>query len=145
MAKISTGYTFGLTKTQFLACEMIFSGKSAREVARLLFPCNKKDTLEEDPSKVEYYARTIRKWMKDEKFKDCYKALLKELAYSTVGSSLQRLTKQLADNNGWLANKAANDILNKLYAVVMDENQNQVVVKVEGMPELGEPDKSDAE
>ena len=80
MAKISTGYTFGLTKTQFLACEMIFSGKSAREVARLLFPCTKKDTLEEDPSKVEYYARTVRKWMKDEKFKDCYKALLKELA-----------------------------------------------------------------
>ena len=140
MAKISTGYTYGLTKQQFLACEYAFEGKSAREIARLMFPCLKEGTQEYDDSKVEYYARKIRKWMKDDSFKECYQALLKELAYNTVGFSLRNLQKQLTDSNGWLANKAANDLLNKLYPVVMGENQNELVVKVEGMPELGEPD-----
>ena len=47
------------------------------------------------------------------------------------------------DKWGFLSNKAANDLLNRYWAVVMGEDDKQIVVKVEGMPDLGTPDADD--
>jgi hypothetical protein len=62
--------------------------------------------------------------------------------------SLQVLDKQLdldpkSAKEGWLANKAANDIINKYHDSVMGVNSNEVVVRVEGMPTLGKPEDAE--
>lgn len=43
------------------------------------------------------------------------------------------------DSNAWLANKAANDVLTRFGPAIMGEDDKQIVVQVQGMPELGEP------
>lgn len=144
MAKITTGYTFGLTPQQFMAVELIYDGKSATEAARIMFDCRKDDNeFEDDPTKVQRGAAKIRKWMKDPKCIECYRALVRELARECIGPSIRKLKKQIEDENGWLSNKASNDLLNKFYATVMGEDDREVHVVVEGMPKLGEPDDND--
>ena len=144
MAKITTGYTFGVTRQQFLAIRCIFEGKSCPDAARIVFDCRKKDNpMEEDPGKVQNGAARIRRWMKQPECIECYRGLVREIARECIGPSVMQLKKQIQDENGWLANKAANDVLNKFYAMVMGEDDREIHVRVEGMPVLGEPDADD--
>ena len=141
MAYYTTGYSLGLTKQQFIACECIFNGMNATDAAKHTFDCTYKDGRDGyDEKLVKRYSAKIREWTRDDKFKEAYRELMRELAYSYVGKSVQRIASQMDDKNGWLVNKAAIDILNRFYGAVMGEDDTAVHIKIEGMPELGEPD-----
>ena len=72
-------------------------------------------------------------------FAECYRAMIKEMAWPVYGEAIDIIRKQLNHSNGWLANKAANDLLNRFAPVVMGEDSKAITVKIEGMPELGTP------
>lgn len=66
------------------------------------------------------------------------RARVKRFAPRAIG----RIEKQIADANGWLANKAANDIMNLAKSVgVFGEEEKGLTVKIEGnIPDIGAPD-----
>lgn len=142
MAKFSTGYTLGLNKDQFLACDMLAKGWSEDAVKQAIFHVNKESSL----SERQRAARKLHKWMEDPKFVEGYRAIVRQIAFGACGASIARLVKQVnidEEKWGFLSNKAANDILTRMWSIVMGDDDRQIVVKVEGMPELGEPDADD--
>ena len=142
MAKYSTGSTLGLNRQQFLACDMLARGCSEEEVKAVIWNISKDSTLSEKSKAT----RRLREWTEDPKFIEGYRAIVRQLAYPAYGSSLKRLMKQVNyddDKMAWVANKAANDIMNRYSGIIMGDEDKQIVVKVEGMPELGTPDAED--
>ena len=58
-----------------------------------------------------------------------------------VPRAVGRLEKQVDDENGWLANKAANDMVNLAKTTGIFQSEEKALnVKIEGLPDLGSPD-----
>lgn len=58
-----------------------------------------------------------------------------------VPAAVGRLEKQVDDDNGWLANKAANDYIGLAKTVgVFQTEEKAVNVRIEGLPDIGSPD-----
>lgn len=137
MARITTGYTFGLTIPQTMACRMMALGRNEKDVLKEIFLVN-----DETPDKERKKAvKTLHQWMADPKYAECFRAIVKEQTLPAYGAAMQRIMSQINDSNGWLANKAANDILTRFGPVVLGEDSREVVIRIEGMPELGEPEE----
>ena len=61
-----------------------------------------------------------------------------------IPSAMNRIKRQVDDDNGWLANKAANDVIGLSRTTsVFAENEKAVNVRIEGMPDLGTPDQDE--
>ncbi len=74
-------------------------------------------------------------------FLDYYnRYIMKVMGYHTFGKAVNKISEQIDDPNGWLANKAANDAIGLLKGPIAGVEDNTVTVRIEGMPELGEPD-----
>lgn len=56
--------------------------------------------------------------------------------------AITRIEQQVDDESGWLANKAANDVINMAKSIgVFADNEKAFTVKIEGnMPDIGTPD-----
>ena len=119
---------------QMNVAQMIFQGYSDSEIIRTTWP--EKDS----PGQIEGLRRKLRALKKDKDFQEYYKSLITEWSVHNVGKALTTLAKQMDDKNGWLANKACNDILTQSKAFTGND-ENTVLVKVEGMPELGVPEE----
>ena len=135
MAKITTGSTFGLNARQAMACRLLAEGNSEEEVMAAFFHVTPASTYGEK----QKARKTLHKWMREPGFQECFRAIVKEVAFTSFGPAVARIRKQVDDNNGWLANKAANDILTRFGPAVMGEESREVVVRVEGAPVLGAP------
>lgn len=113
---------------------MQFQGKSDEEIITVTWP----ELVE--AGKMEAGRQRLRRLRHDEKYNEYYRTLITEWSAKHVGKALNRLAQQIDDPNGWLANKAANDVLAQSKQFT-GSDENTVVVKVEGMPELGVPEE----
>jgi len=140
MAKYTTGSTLGVTRQQMQAVRLISDGLSTKEVARLVFDV-RDDTNPaiNDEKKIQRGMEKIRRWMRDPKVMEAYRAVLREAMMPAMGKASAKLVQQIDNGNDWLANKAANDVLTRFGPLVLGEEEKQITVKVEGMPELGAP------
>jgi len=58
-----------------------------------------------------------------------------------VPAAVERLEKQIDNENDWVANKAANDFIGLAKTVGIFQNEEKAVnVRIEGMPDLGSPE-----
>ena len=119
---------------QINVAEMMFQGKNDEYIVGEIWP----ELVEK--GKVTAGKQRLQRLRRDEKFLEYYKSLMTEWSVHHVGRAMNRLAAQIDDPNGWLANKAANDVLNQSKQFTGND-ENTVVVKVEGMPELGVPDE----
>lgn len=57
--------------------------------------------------------------------------------------AIGRIDKQIDDENGWLANKAANDYITaaKTLGILGADESKSIQVQITGMPDLGSPDQ----
>lgn len=140
MAKYTTGSTLGVTRQQMQAVRLISDGLTTKEVARLVFDV-RDDTNPaiNDEKKIQKGMEKIRRWMRDPKVMEAYRAVLREAMMPAMGKASAKLVQQIDNGNDWLANKAANDVLTRFGPFVLGEEDKQITVKVEGMPELGAP------
>lgn len=139
MAKITTGSTFGLTARQTAMCRMMVMGKPEPEILHLTYDIDVNDTSAAGRKALSKARRDMQMVMETPGFAECYRAMIKEMAWPVYGEAIDIIRKQLNHSNGWLANKAANDLLNRFAPVVMGEDSKAITVKIEGMPELGTP------
>lgn len=118
---------------QVKAAEMMFRGMSDEEIAKELFRAG------DDLKKIRSGKDRLRRLRKNEDFQEYYRTIITEWSVHNVGRALSKLSYQIDDKNPWVANKAANDILNQSKKFMTGNEENSLVVKFEGMPELGEP------
>ena len=58
-----------------------------------------------------------------------------------IPRAVGRLEKQIDNENDWVANKAANDVVNLAKTTgIFQSEEKAISVKIEGMPDLGSPD-----
>lgn len=139
MAKITTGYSFGLNAKQAYAARMLASGVEEKEVLAVLFNIGP-DTDEKERKKA---VKTLHTWMRKQEFIECFRAIVQEVCFSAFGKAQQRLIAQIDNKNDWLANKAANDIITMCKPLIMGDEDKQIVVRVEGAPDIGAPGVDD--
>ena len=117
--------------------QLVFQGKSNKEIAMEVLDADPKD--KNDMLKK---IKRIKRLLDSPKFEDYYKSMIKEWTIHNVGKALNKLSEQIDHEAPWLANKAANDVLQRApKTMIGDDSENTVVVKVEGMPELGVPEE----
>jgi hypothetical protein len=137
MATSRTASSIGLTKPEIFICELAFEGLPDGEIAKRVYgTCIGQDDYKKKLNKVR---ATLRKPEVQERFRE----MVRERALIEVGHGLKKLREQTENESGWLANKATNDLLNRMWPMVMGEEDKSVVVKIEGMPQLGTPDQEE--
>ena len=119
---------------QINAADMMFRGLTDEEIVRELFNTG------DDEKKIYNGKARIRNLRKNEGFQEYYRSIITEWSLHNVGKALNRLSTQIDSPTEWLANKAANDVIQQSKAFINGSDENTVVLKVEGMPELGTPD-----
>ena len=97
----------------------------------------------ETDNKLRAAKQRLRNLRRDEKFQEYYRSIITEWSVHNVGKALSKLSEQIDSNQPWLANKAANDVILQSKTLISGADDNTVVVKVEGMPELGSPEEED--
>ena len=61
-----------------------------------------------------------------------------------IPSAMSRIRQQVNDDNGWLANKAANDVIGLAKTTSIFQQEDKAVsVRIEGMPDIGTPDQDE--
>ena len=89
---------------------------------------------------------TLGKWVRDENVLAEYRRCVRDASVAAVAKAQRVLEKQLDSEagKGFLAQNAANSILNRSYAAVMGEDKQEVTVRiVGGMPDIGMPARTD--
>ena len=119
---------------QITVAEMMFEGHSNDEIIKAVWP--EADT----PSKKANKYKILKKLCKDEIFMEYYRSIISEWTIHNVGPALKKIRSQVDSDKEWLANKAANDIITQSKQIITGADDNTVVIKMEGMPELGCPD-----
>ena len=119
---------------QITVADLMFRGFTDVEIVKEIWP--------EKTEKAQIYSATqrLKKLRHDEKFQEYYRSLVTEWSSHHVGRALNKLAEQIESDQPWLANKAANDVLQHSKQMISGMDDGTVVVKVEGMPELGTPD-----
>jgi hypothetical protein len=119
---------------QINAADMMFRGYTDERMVEELWP--DKTT----PGQKRNCKTRLQKLRKDEKFQEYYRSLVTEWSIHHVGRAYNKLAEQIECDQPWLANKAANDVIQHSKQMLTGMDDGTVVVKVEGMPELGTPD-----
>lgn len=118
---------------QVNAAEMMFRGLTDEEICKELFNAESVQQMKNGKARLQ----NLRK---NEKFQEYYRSIITEWSVHNVGRALSKLSEQIGSNKEWVANKAANDVLNQAKQFIGGMDDNTVLIKIEGMPELGTPD-----
>ena len=69
---------------------------------------------------------------------------IRNVVRQCIPSAVNRIKRQVDDDNGWLANKAANDVVNLAKTTSIFQSDDRAIkVQIEGMPDIGSPDDID--
>lgn len=120
---------------QINAADMMFRGCTDEEIVRQLWP------QKTEPNQIKNGKTRLRNLRRDEKFQEYYRSIVTEWSVHHVGKAYNKLAEQIDSNQPWLANKAANDVITHSRQMITGMDDGTVLVKVEGMPELGTPDE----
>ena len=126
---------------QLTVASLMFQGHTNEEIVDIMWP-----GLTEKQRK--YKKKVLTDLVGKEEFQDHYRRKINAWSMHNVGPALNKLSEQMhCDEKDdslkakWMANKAANDILLYSKGVITGADDNTMVVKFEGMPELGEPEE----
>ena len=126
-----------LTGWEIDVAQMVFQGKTNKDIAIKVLGANP-----DDKSDMLKKTNRIKHLIEHKKFQDYYKSMITEWTVHNVGKALTKLSEQIDNELPWLANKAANDILQRVpKSMLGEEDDSRVVIRIEGMPELGTPEE----
>ena len=97
-----------------------------------------------DSTKEEKHRAQLKmsRWRKRPDFKAIWDDEISGAVRRHLPGALNRLLKQIDNNNDWVANKAINDVMNIAKSIGIIQNEEQAVrVQFEGMPDIGSPDE----
>ena len=118
------------------AVRLLFEGNSYLDTAKQVF-----EISPDAPPKEGYMkSNLLRKWMEDPEMIAEYRKLQRTEAMPRYAKAMNVLEKQLGSRNEWVAQGAAREIATRFEQKLMGAEETEIVVRIEGAPELGEPD-----
>lgn len=95
---------------------------------------------------IGVHPASVRRWMEDEDVMAEYRHCLRKASIAAVAKAQRVLEKQLESEagGGFLAQNAANSILNRSYAAVMGEDKQEITIHLTGgLLDVGMPQRTD--
>ena len=83
---------------------------------------------------------TLSRWRQHPKYAEVWKDEVGHKVFPMLSKAINKLNAQVDSNTDWLANKAANDIVNFAGKKIFGNDENTVTVNIQGMPDIGSPD-----
>ena len=124
---------------QINAAHYMFSGLDDKDLIPLVWP----QIDPGDEKKIKTKMNSLRNLRNNPKFQEYYQTIIKEWQVHNIGKALRKISEQIDAKQPWLANKAANDVLQHSKDFLGVGDDNTVVVKFEGGFELGSPDQDE--
>lgn len=85
----------------------------------------------------------MSRWRSLPEFEGIWKDEVKKVLYACTSEAVQVIKGQLRSDQGWLQNKAANDLLNYGKQQIYGDEERTVHVQIEGLPDIGSPDEDE--
>lgn len=125
------------TTTQDTFVRMEARGESRADIFDKVFGV---DLAAADDRTINRIDAQIYRWRRQPWYDEIWKDEIRRISIAMSSAALKRIKHQINDDNGWLANKAANDSLTFAKPLIWGEDDKALTVKIEGMPEIGTPD-----
>lgn len=119
--------------------------KRMLEAARLLADGNSPPVVAKE---LGCATSSVYRWMDDDDVMSEYRRCLRKASVASVAKAQRVLERQMDSDSGsgFLAQNAANAILNRSYAAVMGEDRQEISIHITGgMPVIGMPERTDDE
>jgi hypothetical protein len=126
-----------LTSDQERFVRMSAQGCTRKEILEKVFGIDL-ETAEENV--IHAADSKMSRWRKHPDFEATWKDEVKQILYGCTAEAVQVIKGQLRSDQGWLQNKAANDLLNYGKAQIYGDEERTVHVQIEGLPDIGSPD-----
>jgi hypothetical protein len=129
-----------LTGQQELFIRMSAQGRNRSEIFKQVFDVD----IETAPDNIIHNLdNKLSRWRKLPEFESIWKDEVKQILYGCTAEAVQVIKGQLRSDQGWLQNKAANDLLNYGKGQIYGDEERTVHVQIEGLPDIGSPDDSE--
>ena len=97
-----------------------------------------------DPIKKNAAESAMYRWRHRNDAQQIWDDEIKERVRRNVTRAIDRLERQIDDDQPWIANKAANDYITLASKTSIFANEEKALkVEISGMPELGTPDQEE--
>lgn len=106
--------------------------KAARLMARGM-------SVKEVAARMRRREETILEWMENPVFMRLYRQRVLQSQVMHYARAVERIGEMLEDENPSVVQRAAHEALEQFESAAMRADGGEVVVRVEGMPELGMP------
>jgi hypothetical protein len=128
-----------LTSDQERFVRMSAQGKSRPEILKAVFGLDIETASENE---IHAADNKMSRWRKHPDFEATWKDEVKQILYGCTAEAVQVIKGQLRSDQGWLQNKAANDLLNYGKGQIYGDEERTVHVQIEGLPDIGSPDEA---
>ena len=125
------------TTKQEMFVRMDAQGEGRQEILRKVFGLDPETASEKELHAAD---STMYRWRRKPWYDDIWKDEVRKISIAMSSEALKKIKAQIRDDNGWLANKAANDSLTFAKPLIWGEDEKAVNIRIEGMPEIGSPD-----
>lgn len=126
-----------LTGDQELFVRMSAQGKSRTEILKAVFNL---DVNTAPVNEIHNADNKMSRWRKHPDFESTWKDEIRQILYGCTAEAVQVIKGQLRSDQGWLQNKAANDLLNYGKSQIYGDEEKTVHVQIDGLPDIGSPD-----
>ena len=112
-------------------------GESHDAILREIFGLGPDD----DPKEIHNADCKMSRWRHRDDAQAIWDDEMKARVRRCVPRAVGRLEKQIDNENDWVANKAANDVVNLAKTTGIFQSEEKAInVQITGMPEIGSPD-----
>jgi len=101
------------------------------------------DIATADPRLVNNATVQMCRWRKLPEFDSVWKDEVRKVLQACSSEAISVIRNQMRNEEGWLRNKAAMDLLNYGKGQIYGEDDRTVHVQIEGLPEIGSPDQEE--
>ena len=112
-------------------------GKTRPEILKAVFGL---DVATSPANEIANADNKMSRWRKHPDFEATWKDEVRQVLYGCTAEAVQVIKGQLRSDQGWLQNKAANDLLNYGKSQIYGDEEKTVHVQIEGLPDIGSPD-----
>lgn len=126
-----------LTADQERFIRMSAQGRGRQEILKTIFGLDLGTAPENEIHNAD---NKMSRWRKLPEFESIWKDEVRQILYGCTAEAVQVIKGQLRSDQGWLQNKAANDLLNYGKSQIYGDEEKTVHVQIEGMPDVGSPD-----
>lgn len=127
-----------LTGDQEKFVRMSAQGKTRPEILQAVFGL---DIATSPENEIHAADAKMCRWRKHPDFESTWKDEVKQILYGCTAEAVQVIKGQLRSDQGWLQNKAANDLLNYGKSQIYGDEERTVHVQIDGMPDIGSPEE----